>query len=122
MIYTTYFGKLNSRDFDKTKFTPIAICAKPPEGWAGKCFSSLAPHYDFFMQYKKDVKFPTFSEHYNAEVLAKLDPSFVGHQLLLMADAGRSPVMVCYEKNPAACHRSLVAAWLRQNGFEVEEV
>lgn len=122
MIYTTYFGKLNSRDFDKAKFTPIAICAKPPEGWAGKCFSSLAPHYDFFVQYKKDGKFPTFSEHYNAEVLAKLDPSFVWHQLLLMADAGRSPVMVCYEKNPAACHRSLVAAWLRQNGFEVEEV
>ena len=30
MIYTTYFGKLNSRDFDKAKFTPIAICAKPP--------------------------------------------------------------------------------------------
>ena len=49
MIYTTYFGKLNSRDFDKAKFTPIAICAKPPGGYAGKCFSSLAPHYDFFM-------------------------------------------------------------------------
>lgn len=41
MIYTTYFGKLNSRDFDKTKFTPIAICAKPPEGWAGKCLAAL---------------------------------------------------------------------------------
>ena len=98
MIYTTYFGKLNSRDFDKAKFTPIAICAKPPDGWAGKCFSSLAPHYDFFVQYKKDGKFSTFSEHYNAEV------------------------MVCYEKDQATCHRSLVAAWLRKNGFEVEEI
>lgn len=122
MIYTTYFGKLNSKNFPDTKITPIAICAKPPEGWTWKTYSQLAPKYDFFTQYKQDGDFNKFTQAYNLQVLSNLDPAFVGHQLLLEAEVGKDIALVCYEKDSKVCHRSLVAAWLRKAGFEVEEL
>lgn len=122
MIYTTYFGKLNSKSFHTDKITPIAICAKPPEGWSGKMYKQLAPHYNFFSQYKEDNNFAAFRDAYRHEVLASLDPKFVGHQLILEAATGKDIALVCYEKDPSVCHRSLVAEWLRSAGFEVKEL
>jgi uncharacterized protein (DUF488 family) len=49
------------------------------------------------------------------DILAKLKPDEVGKEL-------DGCVLLCWEKNPAECHRSYVAKWLRNAGFEVEEL
>jgi hypothetical protein len=35
---------------------------------------------------------------------------------------GEDIVLLCWEKPPKDCHRALVAEWLREAGFEVEEI
>jgi hypothetical protein len=51
---------------------------------------------------------------YQAEVLDRLDPATVVHELDELA-VGRIPVLLCYEKPDGSggfCHRSLVSVWL----------
>ncbi|MSP12084.1 MAG: DUF488 domain-containing protein [Chloroflexi bacterium] len=61
-----------------------------------------------------------FAAAYVAECLAPADAAQVAAQL--PADA-RVVALFCVEKDPAACHRSLVADWLHQKlGWEVNHI
>lgn len=57
---------------------------------------------------------PAFIAAYEAECLASFDA-----QQLLAEVGERSAVLFCVEREPAACHRSLVAARLAAAGAEV---
>lgn len=35
---------------------------------------------------------------------------------------GAALVMLCYEADPACCHRGLLRGWLREHGIEVREL
>lgn len=122
MIYTTYFGKLNSHPELLQKVTPIAICAKSPDGYSGMAFPSLAPSYKIFKQYKDTGDEKTFEQMYREEILARLDAKQCAQQLTLMTEVGRCPALVCYEKAGSFCHRKIVADWLRSAGEEVQEL
>lgn len=45
----------------------------------------------------------------------------VVRELLQMCGEDKEPCLICYEKPGEFCHRHLVAAWIRNAGFEVRE-
>jgi hypothetical protein len=55
-----------------------------------------------------------FREAYDA-LLAGLDPDEVA------AGVGDGSVMLCWESDPRACHRAIVAEYLRRASYAVEE-
>ncbi len=92
--------------------------------------SELAPTTEMRqLQYEEDARrgegkrnrselAPAYVERYTAEVLDRvdLDPivKFVGNS---------RPALLCVERDPEACHRSLIAARLREkHGFEIEDL
>lgn len=121
MIYTTYFGKLNSKSMT-AKITPIAICAKAPDGWRRDQFKELAPDYAMYEAYKRTGDVDAFVAAYKERILSKLDPEQEANKILLAAKVGTEPALVCYEKTGSFCHRNIVADWLRRAGIEVQEL
>ena len=126
MIYTSYFGKLKKFP---DNLTPIAICAKCPNGYQGAAYKKLAPTYQILMDYKKAVDSgweslywaqTKYVTRYRAQILDNLDPQQVVRELENLA-GGRDIVLLCYERPEAFCHRHLVAKWLKSHGILCEE-
>lgn len=121
MIYTTYFAKLKKLP---ENIKPIAICAKPPNGYTGLIYRALAPKYDFFAKYKINGNTKEFAENYIGQVLNQLNPTRVVTELyyqLGLAPNTCDIALVCFEKTTDFCHRHLVAEWLREAGYTCEE-
>ena len=121
MIYTTYFAKLKKLP---ENIIPIAICAKPPAGYAGPIYRPLAPKYDFFVKYKLSGNKEEFTENYVGQILSQLNPVSVVTNLYYQACLAPNTsdiALVCFEKSSDFCHRHLVAEWLRKAGYECRE-
>lgn len=121
MIYTTYFAKLKKLP---KNIIPIAICAKPPSGYTGPVYRTLAPKYDFFAKYKITKDTEEFTENYVGQVLNQLNPVKVVTELyyqLGLAPNTCDIALACFEKSSDFCHRHLVADWLRNAGYECKE-
>jgi uncharacterized protein YeaO (DUF488 family) len=124
MIYITYFAKLRNLP---SHIIPVSICAKAPEWYTGIQYKKLAPTYEILMKYKKDHDKDSYIEHFQKEVLDKLNSSQVVLDLLGLVGNFKGLnyypdiALVCYEKPTDFCHRHLVADWLNVNGFEVKE-
>lgn len=73
------------------------------------------PPAHLLLKYKEDHDENAYEKNYRKEVLDKLDPAAVAKEL-------DGKVLCCYEKSDNFCHRHLVAAWLRENGFECREI
>lgn len=116
-MWTSYFAKLNRLPKD---VIPIAICAKPPNWYGGARYGLLAPPYDVLMGYKRDGDKEKYVREYRKRVLANLNPDRTVDDLFRIS-GGKAFAMLCFEKPEDFCHRHLVAEWLRENGFEVEE-
>lgn len=122
MIYTSYFGNLKKLP---ENIIPISICGKAPDWWKGLQYKKLAPKYQFFTEWKKNKDNNYYIKHFNEEVLNGLEASEVVMELHHLCDKSMYDnidiVLVCYEKPEDFCHRHLVAEWLRQGGYAVEE-
>ena len=116
-IYTTYFAKLKKLP---GSIVPVAICLYPPPGWLGLSCKQLAPRNDVFREYKVNSDFNTFTDQYITTTLESLRFSDV-FTYLNQCSQGKDIALVCFEKNPHECHRSIVAAWFEYNGHIVEE-
>lgn len=126
MIYTSYFGNLGKLP---ENVIPIAICGKVPDWYAGLQYKKLAPKYGFFMEWKKNQDNDFYKEHYNSEVLNLLDASSVVNELYglirkhcnVLTCPNVDIALICYEKPDDFCHRTLVADWLNENGYDCME-
>ncbi len=68
----------------------------------------------------RSVLSPAFVAAYRDLVLARQDPRAFAEEI---GPGAKTVALFCVEKEPAACHRSLVAEWLaRHLGVEVEHV
>lgn len=120
MIYTSYFGAIHS--FSKNMI-PIAICGKPPDNWKGLCYKKLAPKFKFFMEWRKNHDNNFYVEHFNDEVLSKLNPNEIVRELYeMIGDSSKDIVLVCYEKPKNFCHRHLVRKWLVEHEYPCTEL
>lgn len=126
LIYTSYFGK--AKNFDPEKFALIGIARTSPKGWNGLEYKKLAPSFSILDQFKKSMELASnesgeyrveeecvacdkYSERFQDEILKKLNPQEVLEDLRKMSYM-KTPVLLCYEKSRAFCHRHIVASWL----------
>lgn len=117
MIVTTYFANLRKLPKDTV---PISICGKAPEWYKGLQYKKLAPKYSFFMKWKENHDNDYYTRCFQELVLTTLSPTKVMQELIEMAGS-ENIALVCYEKPGDFCHRHLVAEWLNDNGYMVEE-
>ena len=123
MIYTSYFGKLNSLP---KEIIPISICAKSPSWYKGLQYKALAPTYSILMKYKQDHNKEDYISEFQKQILNRLNASKVVFDLGRLADKDGTfysfdICLICYEKPSDFCHRHLVAEWLNKAGFECKE-
>jgi uncharacterized protein YeaO (DUF488 family) len=104
MIKTSYFAKCKDG-------TGVAVSLKKPFWFKGEHAPELAPTPEL-----REMEFsdPVWEKKYRADVLTRLNPAEI-------ADKYRNKTLCCYEKAPSNCHRSIIAAWLKENGFETAE-
>jgi uncharacterized protein YeaO (DUF488 family) len=114
-IYTSYFG--NMKRLMKAGLVPIGISQFPPKFFYGNSMKELAPA-PFMLG--KDISPKQYVELFNSRILGKLKQGDVLKKLEQLA-MGRDVVLLCFEKDPEGCHRTLVANWLNKAGFIVEE-
>ena len=122
MIYTSYFARLKKLP---NNMIPISICAKTPSWYNGLEYKKLAPSYSILMEYKSYQNEELYIKRFKEEVLNKLCTSEVLEDLFALKpleDKSKNLCLVCYEKSSDFCHRHLVAEWLKENGYDVEEV
>jgi hypothetical protein len=125
-IYTTYFAKLKKLPSD---IVPIPISNSIPgvdrenttySSLSANKFRKLVPPWYVVKAYKENRDKEQYIRDYQRLVLDQLSPYDVVNNLKNMA--GYNDVaLVCYEKSGDFCHRHLVAKWLRNAGYEVEE-
>lgn len=117
-IYTTNFANLRNVPKD---IIPISICGKSPDWWEGLKYPALAPKYWWWRIWKDEDKGEDwYTQKYMSTVLDCLMPISVVSDLKALAE-DHDIALVCYEKPGDFCHRHLVAQWLRDAGYSVEE-
>ena len=101
-------------DVDTDRYALIGISRSCPRGRSGyRRYMALAPGRWF----RDPMDEATWVDRYETEVLSRLDPNTVLHDLTSLA-AGRPAVLVCWEREPPDpdwCHRALVSLWLQQH-------
>ena len=117
MIYTSYFAQLRNIP---ENIVPVAICRSCPRFYSGATYSKLAPRKELLSAYKRgSVDWDQYTKDYYATTLNKLDAIEVIDELSLKY--GNDFVLICWEGRNKDCHRHLVAEWLRNNGYAVQE-
>ena len=107
-IYTSYFAKINQLP---ESIIPISIAGKAPSGLKILEYKKLAPKWHFFQEWKVNQDNNFYIEHFQKEVLDKLNRNQVLIDLANLSN-GKDIVLICYEKPGNFCHRHLVAEWL----------
>ena len=116
-IYTSYFARISRLPPD---VIPISIALYPPRGYKGYRYTKLAPTKQILSDYKNGCSVAEYTDAYRRDVLSKLDQkTFVEN--LESYFGGKDVCLICYEKSGNFCHRRLVADWLREAGYHVEE-
>ena len=113
MIYTSYFANMRKMT-DEQKNRCMSIARYTPRGVKIPINTMLAPKWDILKKYKEDNDMNDFARAYK-EQLSALDPAKVAKTM-----DGR--ILVCYEKIGDFCHRHILARWLRDAGYECEEL
>jgi uncharacterized protein YeaO (DUF488 family) len=113
VIYTSYFAKVKA--LNKKGIETIGIAVSPPQFYYGQHYKELAPRFNMLRMSNEryDVEFK--------KMLSRLDPKTVVEDLKKLSK-GKDIALLCFEKDPLECHRSMVATWLERNlGIEVKE-
>lgn len=108
---TSYYAKSASHP------DAVSIASRAPDWYKGREYKILAPKYWFFKKYKDDGDELFYTEHFQSEILNRLDPAEVYQAL------GENAVLLCWEKTGKFCHRHLVARWLEKHlNITIEEI
>ena len=125
-IYTTYFAKLKKLPSD---VVPVPISNSIPGvdrentsyySLSANKYQKLVPPWYVVKAYKENGDQEQYIKDYKRLILDRLNPEDVVEHLKNIA--GYNDVaLVCYEKSGDFCHRNIVAEWLRNAGYDVEE-
>jgi len=108
---TSYFA------INATHPNAVSIALSSPDYYHGRKYRKLAPPNWLLNLYKRNHNKSIYIDHYQLEILGKLDPREV------YAELGEMAVLLCWEKPKSFCHRHLVAKWFKENlGLEVTEL
>ena len=115
-IYTSYFAKLRKIP---ESIVPISISLYPPKGYSGEEYKKLAPTSQILRAWKNNPDELVYSAAFY-EMLNQYSPDEIYNNLSELS-YGRDCVLLCFEKTGSFCHRHLVAKWLTDAGYVVEE-
>jgi hypothetical protein len=110
MIYTSYYGNLEI----KNRVNLVSISRSTPGHIKCIHYNQLKPFWALINHYKTHHDIDYYIDQYD-RLLAKLDPSEVYARL-------NNHIILCYEKPSDFCHRHLISEWLRNNGYEADEL
>lgn len=110
MIYTSTF-------WHPTELPRYSIALYQPFGMMLPTLHCLVPPVAIFRAYRANTI--TWGK-YTEEYLKMLDQNEM--RIIDTIYDLHNPVLCCWEKNPAKCHRSLSAQWLTQHGLSTEEL
>lgn len=130
-LYTSNFALAHHRALDGL----VSIARFRPRWWplSGRPplhrFDLLAPPAWMLKKAKDELKsggdpdrtWGWYSEEYRRLVLAPLTPEVTAERLRAIVEPA-DPIMLCWCKRGANCHRHLVAEWLTGAGLRVEEI
>lgn len=117
--YTSYFAKVRSMPRDVTK---IVISRYKPSfdvGFSYEHMPDLAPSVSTLHEYKQTGDLAQLKRKYYAELTTRGKSALT--KLMVRIACGETLVLLCFEKEPESCHRSVLAEVLRSKGIEVEE-
>ena len=117
-IYTTFFSNLHNIP---DTIVPVSICLKSPSDWDGLEYKKLSPKRSFFSLWKENRDNEYYSRCFDIEVLGVLVADNVIQELSTLTHQADEIALVCYELPNEFCHRHLIAQWLKQYGYDVEE-
>ena len=115
-IYTGYYA--NIRKYMAGGCALVGISVGTPSYLKGNTLVTwrrgLAPSYA--LVHVEDER--EYTRRYRSEVLARLDvhEEIEAVKRIARAQGKRRVVLMCYEKPPRFCHRSLVAEWMNATG------
>lgn len=111
MIRTSYFS-INANHPDA-----VSISLYSPDWFHGEEYTLLTPQREMFRMWKDHPNLGNdwYRDQFYKTTLINLDVHKVARDM-------EGKVMLCYEKSGDFCHRHLVADWLRDAGYEVEEI
>jgi len=123
-MYTGYFAKLST--YVRVGLIPISICGKAPDWYQGLQYKKFAPKWSFFNEWKNGTEHKGdndyYIEHFNSEVLDKLNFEFEKSELKRLTDNQLDRIiLICYEKPEDFCHRHLIADWFNKHNLECKE-
>ena len=116
-IYTSYYANLRNLAMD---IIPISIAGRAPDWYYGLEYKKLAPKRYFFNIWKENGDNDYYIRHFKKEVLDLLDARQVVSDLIKLS-GGKDIALLCYETPDKFCHRHLVADWLTENDYYVDE-
>lgn len=113
MLHTSYFA--NHRKFPEN-YKKISVSRFTPKWFkADHNALELAPSAELLLKYKNnEINDEEYTLIYN-EQLSKLNPEEIVKKY-------ENSIFLCYEKDGDFCHRALIRNWLKNNGFEIEEL
>lgn len=107
MIYTTYYANLKNIPTDAVIY---AISNGVPAGITIPHLWQAVPSWGDVQQYKRTGDWEQFRSRY-VQLLEFRKPSAWSE----LINSSKDIVLVCYEKCPDRCHRSLLAKWLNEH-------
>lgn len=112
-IFTGYFAKL--KKYQAAGLIPVSIARITPEWFHGQEFKELAPSNDLLKRYKAGK---VSEDLYKTEYFQQLDQV---KWKKVLKNLKENTVLLCYEKTGTFCHRHLLAEYLKEAGYNIEE-
>lgn len=103
-VFTSYWG------FKGKDTNAVSISVGSPKSYLGRHIRGLKPTWFMVKNLTGDA--------YKQLYLQKLERN----REMILASLEEGMILLCWEKNPAECHRSIAAEWLIEQGLEVEEL
>ena len=114
-IKTGYF--YNMSKYKEAGFTPVCIARFPPKGLENKCYKipELAPSAKLLQQFKDrtGTGAHNLDEEYNRGYINEVEGKI--REALVKLGTIKNPILLCYEKDPSQCHRSLLANYINEH-------
>jgi hypothetical protein len=107
IIYTASFAAAKAN-----MLRGISISRYAPKEFVGYEYTHLMPDREMLSRYKRDGNWSAYVYSYFT-LLEALKVDKVVEQLYNLASLSGSkhPVLLCYESDPARCHRQLASTW-----------
>ena len=128
MVYTGYYYNLkNYYHYLQSNVKFIAISCSIPYHIinyvlpSSKLSFNLCPDSNLVNEFKETENYLLFISSYTKQ-LEKLNANEVYNDIISKREGKKHIVLLCYENLYKFCHRHLLSAWLRLNGYECDEL